>query len=45
MIRSSDTLVTLGHYRFNNFSYSAGLKLRLWKNGMMETSIGQHYNV
>ena len=41
---NNDTIMILGHYRYNHFNYSLGAKLQLWKNGMIEAKVGQNYN-
>ena len=42
--RNADTLMVMGHYRYNHLNYEIGAKIQLWKNGMVEASIGQTYN-
>jgi len=44
VLRNNDTLMILGHYRYNHLNYAFGAKLQIWKNGMFEAGIGQNYN-
>ncbi len=39
----NNTTITLGHFFSNNFNIKVGTRIRLWKNGTLDMSIGRNY--
>jgi len=44
VLKHSDTVIVVGHYNSSHFNYNAGIKFRLWRNGMFELAFGQNFD-